>query len=354
MKATISGGLGFIGLRLARKLAERGDRVTILDNGHPQVHADLERTLRKARQFADVIVGDVRDRDRWQQALKGCDVVLHMAAETGTGQSMDEIVRYCETNVTATAILAEELGKETVRKVFLPSSRAIYGEGAYRCPVHGLVNGKRRAQEDMAAGHFDVHCPICDSPSSAVATPEVLHPTPASVYASTKLIQEQLLQQRCERLGIELRTARYQNVYGPGQSLSNPYTGVLAIFSAQIARGEKLNLFEDATISRDFVFIDDVVDLTLRLVDHPASIDGAVNIGTGVPSSLIGVVRAYEAVFGREVAFDITGDFRYGDVRHAWADISRLKGTLGTHNFVGLNEGIRLLAESLSGDLSPF
>jgi dTDP-L-rhamnose 4-epimerase len=202
----------------------------------------------------------------------------------------------------------------------------------------------------MSAGRFDVRCAICGKPSAATATPETLAPAPASVYASTKLMQEHLLQQRCEHLGIDLRTVRYQNVYGPGQSLSNPYTGVLAIFSSIIARGERLNLFEDATISRDFVFIDDVIELTLRVVDHPAPVGGAVNIGSGVSSSLIDVVRAFEAAFGREVLFEITGDFRYGDIRHAWADTSRLTKLLGPHEFVDLPTGIRMLVNALGDD----
>ncbi|HVA38737.1 MAG TPA: NAD-dependent epimerase/dehydratase family protein [Candidatus Dormibacteraeota bacterium] len=338
MKIAISGGLGFIGLRLAESLVGAGHAVAILDNLHPQIHGD-ERALVRARAFADVQIGDVRDPAAWDAVLDGAEAVLHMAAETGTGQSMDEVVRYADVNVTGTAALAEALGRRpAVRSVFLPSSRAIYGEGAYACDVHGAVLPERRTRAALERGDFALRCPVCRQAARPIATSEDVMPRPASVYATTKLAQELILKQYCEAKGVDLRVARYQNVYGPGQALGNPYTGVLVIFAQQIDRGEVLNIYEDGLVARDFVHVDDVVRATTAIMEAPEN-PGPVNVGAGKAVSLLGVVAGFAEALGRDVPYRISGDFRFGDIRHAVADVTKLRA-LGVEPGVDLEDGI--------------
>lgn len=344
MNICISGGLGFIGSRLARKYAEAGHRVRVLDNAHPQIHPSLERAVKAVQDIADVVLGDVRNAEDWDKALKDADTVLHMAAETGTGQSMDKVVGYCDVNVTGTAQLGEALFRHpSVATVFLPSSRAIYGEGAYICEEHGIVHPKRRTRAEMERGEFKLRCSLCEKIARPQPTQESFAAAPVSVYASTKLAQEHVLAQTCENLGRDLRIARYQNVYGPGQSLNNPYTGVLAIFARQILQGNTLDIYEDGQIARDFVFIDDVVDGTMRLLGLPQN-PGPVNIGTGAASSLTDIVSAFAEAFARDVPYEITGHFRYGDIRFAAADMTRAT-TAGIRPAVGLREGIGRLTQ---------
>lgn len=343
MRITVSGGLGFIGSRLVESYAREGHSVTVLDNLHAQVHKD-DSARSHAEGFANVIVGDVRDAGAWDRALNGADVVLHMAAETGTGQSMDEVARYAEVNVCGTAVLADALARHpSVTRVFLPSSRAIYGEGLYRCGIHGFVLPARRTRKAMEAAVFDLTCPHCGARAEPLPTPESIEARPASVYASTKLAQEQILQLSCEAREVDLRIARYQNVYGPGQALGNPYTGVLVIFAQQIERGEVLNIYEDGKIGRDFVYIDDVVAATQRVVDAPVN-PGPVNVGTGTAATLIDVVHAFECALSREIPYRISGDFRFGDIRYAAADAARLHA-LGFYASVPLAAGIAAVLE---------
>lgn len=347
MRVAVSGGLGFIGSRMAEAYARDGHSVIVLDNLHPQIHKD-DSAQKRMREFAEVVVGDVRDRIAWDRVLTGADRVLHMAAETGTGQSMDEIARYADINVHGTAVLADALGKHaSVSRVFLPSSRAIYGEGLYRCEEHGAVLPARRTRYAMEQGAFELECPHCQNKAQPQPSPEWTEPRPASVYATTKLAQEQILQLACEARGIELRVARYQNVYGPGQALGNPYTGVLVIFAQQIAKGQTLNIFEDGNIARDFVHIDDVVQAT-RLVVEVARSPGPVNVGLGRASTLIDVVRAFEHALSQRVPFRISGDFRFGDIRYAAADVSRLKA-LGFAPSIELPAGIAGVVEWMKG-----
>lgn len=341
MNVAISGGLGFIGSRIAYLYAHEGHDVTILDNVHPQIHRD-DRAARIASEYARVIYGDVRDSGAWDHALERCDAVFHMAAETGTGQSMDEIVRYTDVNVTGTAQLAQALKRHpSVRKVFLPSSRAVYGEGAYRCRIHGEVLPRRRGRADMEAGRFDLQCPVCSQAAIAVPTTEDTEPRPASIYASTKLAQEQILQLACDAGNVDLRIARYQNVYGPGQAMGNPYTGVLVIFAQQIAQGIELNVYEDGRITRDFVYIDDVVAATRAIVEAPNN-PGLVNVGSGQPATILDVIGAFECALSKKVPYRITGDFRFGDIRCAVADVTKLRA-LGFSARTHLETGISAL-----------
>lgn len=352
MQVLISGGLGFIGSRIARSHSERGDSVRVLDNLLPQVHKNDDAADQARALGIEVIPGDVRSGSDWERALAGVEAVYHMAAETGTAQSMNDVARYCETNVTGTALLCEALERfPSVRSVFLPSSRAIYGEGAYRCAEHGIVYPQRRTLENMRARDFTLKCPHCGVVAAPIATPESARTHPASVYATTKLTQEFLLQQACERLDVRLRTARYQNVYGPGQSLNNPYTGVLAIFSRQISENAELDLYEDGHIVRDFVYIDDVVAATIALLQKPED-PGPLNFGSGVGTDLFGIVAAFETAFGRPVGHEVSGRYRFGDIRAACADTTRADAVLGPIARIDLAHGLRALVDWAQGALA--
>lgn len=338
MRVAVSGGLGFIGSRLAESFARDGHAVVVLDNLHPQIHKD-DSSVSRVSAFATVYMGDVRDAAAWDNVLNGTDLVLHMAAETGTGQSMDTVARYADVNVVGTAMLADALARHPcVRRVFLPSSRAIYGEGLYTCDEHGRVLPHRRKREDMQRGIFALHCPICGKHIEPLPTSETTEPRPASIYAVTKLTQEQVMQLSCESYGVDLRIARYQNVYGTGQALRNPYTGVLVLFAQQIAEGKALNIYEDGKIARDFVHIDDVVAAT-RIVIEGEGYCGPVNIGSGLAATLLDVVHVFEQVLSRRVPYRITADYRFGDIRYAAADIGRLH-SLGFKPAVDLLQGI--------------
>jgi dTDP-L-rhamnose 4-epimerase len=271
-------------------------------------------------------------------------VVVHLAAETGTGQSMYEVAKYVDTNVRGTALLLDELvnGRCTIRKVVVASSRAIYGEGKYRCAEHGPVYPGGRRAKDMEKGDFSVKCPLCQKEVELQPTDEdsLLHPT--SLYGMTKHDQERMVMSLCAGVGISTVALRYQNVYGPGQSLTNPYTGILSIFSTRIRNGKEVLIFEDGTESRDFVYIDDVVKATIRAIDLEDSGSVALNVGSGVPTTVIEVVDALAAALDAPAnPRRITGQFRLGDIRHCVASLEKASRILGYSPSVVFHEGIR-------------
>ncbi len=349
-RVLITGGAGFIGSRLAAELAADGHQVTILDCLLRQVHGDVPEQsplYQAAARAGTVVVGDVTSRVDVERALKGQDVVVHLAAETGTGQSMYEIERYSRVNVGGTALLLDVLANDpdrSVRKVVVASSRAVYGEGRYLSEELGAVYPVSRREQDLLAGRFDPTVPGDVSGLRVVPTPEDAVLRPQSVYGITKQTQEQLVMAVCPTLGIAPVALRYQNVYGPGQSLTNPYTGILSIFSTLIRQGKRINIFEDGLESRDFVFVDDVVHATAQAVLDPRA-DGMVfNVGSGVPTTVVEVVEQLMLAYGRRVPTEVTGDFRLGDIRHNIADISLIGDTLGFTPTVGFAEGVRAFA----------
>ena len=287
----ITGGAGFIGSRLARRFARDGHRVTVLDSLTPQVHGEnpavTSPLLREVREVADVIEGSVTSTDDLRRALQGASIVIHLAAETGTGQSMYEIDRYTTTNVGGTSKLLDILANEehAVRRIVIASSRSIYGEGAYRTEDGRIVYPGHRADADMAAGDFDVH-QHGEGALTLIPTDESALLHPSSVYGITKQMQESLIMTVAPTIGIESTSVRYQNVYGPGQSLKNPYTGILSIFSTLIRQGKEINIFEDGEESRDFVYIDDVIEATYLAATHPAAAGEVFNVGSGVGTTV--------------------------------------------------------------------
>ncbi|HWM16680.1 MAG TPA: NAD-dependent epimerase/dehydratase family protein [Microbacterium sp.] len=356
----ITGGAGFIGTRLARRFVDAGHTVTVLDALIPQVHGDDPATtsplLRSLDGVAEVIHGTVTSTDDLRAALRGATIIVHLAAETGTGQSMYEIDRYTQANVGGTAKLLDLLANEpsSVRRILIASSRSIYGEGAYRTAAGQIVYPSHRADADMAAGDFEVHAPG-EGELTVIPTDENAKLHPSSVYGITKQMQESLIMTVAPTIGIEPVALRYQNVYGPGQSLKNPYTGILSIFSTLIRQGKEINIFEDGLESRDFVFIDDVTEATFRAATHPDAAAGVFNVGSGVATTVNEVVAALFAAFGIEVPTRVSGNYRLGDIRHNIADTTRLREVLGYSPTVGFREGVIrfvewVLSEPVEGD----
>lgn len=337
----ITGGAGFIGSRLTRNLAARNHQVTVLDVLAPQIHGDRPEESDLYNSIKDVarfVRGSVTDRSALTSAIENQDVVIHLAAETGTGQSMYQIEHYSAVNIGGTALLLDILAnaQHDVKRVVVASSRSIYGEGRYRAPGVGYVYPAHRKASDMEAGDFEVKYPGVDAPLELVATDEESKIHPSSVYGITKQMQEQLVMTVCETIGVEGVALRYQNVYGPGQALSNPYTGILSIFSNQMMQGQPINIFEDGLESRDFVFIDDVVEATVLAVEHAGAANQVFNVGTGVPVTVTQVAHTLARLLDADVPITVTGNFRLGDIRHNYASMDKIKRLLGfecSHDF---------------------
>jgi len=345
MKVLITGGAGFIGSALAIALVNRGDTVTVLDNLSPQIHGVNPRESALVRRLPDcvrTIEGDVRNRGDWISALTGQEVVVHLAAETGTGQSMYEIDRYVDVNIRGTSLLLDilskkEAGNESVRKIVVASSRAIYGEGKYQ-GRNGFVYPRARLLQDLQRGVFDCLDPETGDALMPVPTDEGTPLQPSSIYGITKQVQEQLVLTGGAFLGLSAIALRYQNVYGPGQSLKNPYTGILSIFSTLLLQGKNINIFEDGKESRDFVYIDDVVCATVAAIDSPAS-GAAFNVGTGEATDVLTVARLLKDNYGRGGKIEVSGDFRIGDIRHNIADLTNARKMISFAPKVSFAEG---------------
>lgn len=358
MKILISGGAGFIGSSLAHELLNRGNSVTVLDNLHPQIHGDdpekspLYAAIKDKVRF---IRGDVRNRADWEKALEGVDAIVNYAAETGTGQSMYEVSRYTDANISGTALMFDILGntKHQVKKIIIASSRAVYGEGKYICAEHGIVYPESRRDENMQNGDFAVKCPFCAKDAALVKTTEDSLKHPSSLYGLTKQVQEEMTLLMGKALGISSCALRYQNVYGPGQSLSNPYTGILSIFSTRLIAGKDVNIFEDGKESRDFVFIDDVVDATVKALESEKSSGRVYNVGTGESVDVMTVAQTLADEYSSSSKISVSGNYRVGDIRHNAADISLITKELGFIPKVSFGEGIKRFAAWVKGSEIP-
>jgi dTDP-L-rhamnose 4-epimerase len=323
------------------------------------VHGPIPSGLAWLRQDGiEFLRGSVTRREDWLHALEGVDCVVHLAAETGTGQSMYDVARYNEVNSQGTALLFDvlcEQPKRTVKRVILTSSRSVYGEGAY---VHSDGGGERiypgsRSAEQLGKQQWEPRCPRTDQPLQAVATKETDHVRPASIYAATKLAQEDLVRVGCESLGLEYAIFRLQNVYGEGQSLKNPYTGILSIFSTRVRHGLVLPLFEDGLESRDFVHVDDVAEVLLRGVSSTQRINDIVNVGTGIATSVRELAIQLSKALGSDPKVTVTGQSRIGDIRHNFADIKRLHECLDYTPRISLIEGLRRFADWVVAEPLP-
>ena len=343
-KILVTGGAGFIGSNLSLKLLSKGYEVTILDNLSKQIHgANPDKTsplYNSIKNKVHFIEGSVTNREDWLKAIDSVDCIVHLAAETGTGQSMYEIEKYVGVNIGGTALMLDILTNtnHTVKKVVVAESRAIYGEGRYYSKeLNQFVYPTERSEAAMRAGDFEVKYKGCDSPLKLVGTTEdsMIHPT--SVYGITKQVQGQLVHLVCPSIGIASVSYRYQNVYGPGQSLSNPYTGILSIFSTRIRNGNGINIFEDGKETRDFVYIDDVVDATILGIEKEEANGHVFNVGTGVARYRnVYLIEKYEI----DVPVTISGNFRLGDIRHNYADITAARTILGFEPKWSFSDGI--------------
>jgi dTDP-L-rhamnose 4-epimerase len=270
-RVLVTGGAGFIGSHVSELLSSRGYQVTVLDNLSRQVHGGREQagSFEAIKNKVNFLLGDVRDMAMLRRALTGQDAVIHLAANTGTGQSMYEVREYSDVNVVGTASLLEVIVKSKLklRKMIVTSSRAVYGEGTNLCANDGEVFPEARSEADMNHGDFAAKCPVCGSSVQALPTHERAAIKANSIYAATKYAQEQMFSVVSKALNIPTVVLRYQNVYGPGQSLTNPYTGILSIFSTLIQGGEKVEIFEDGLESRDFIYIHDVVIATVLALE---------------------------------------------------------------------------------------
>ncbi len=343
--ALVTGGAGFIGSALSQRLAGGAARWVLLDNLHPQVHATRERPA-GLHPAAELVVGDVADADVWDALLADVrpDVIVHLAAETGTAQSLTEAGRHAETNVLGTARMTDALARAGVRpqRIVLSGSRAVYGEGRWADALGADTYPGMRTHEQLERGEWDF--PGATAQPSTAATTE---PRPANVYAATKLAQEHLLRAWTGSMGVPLTVLRFQNVYGPGQSLTNPYTGIVSLFSQWAELGRSIPVYEDGLIIRDFVYIDDVVASIAAALD-PQTGDGTYDVGSGVATTILDLARTIAAWHGAPEPH-ITGRFRDGDVRAASCSVEDTTKALGWRPEVGLADGVRALQQWIAG-----
>lgn len=344
----ITGGAGFIGSHLAAKLSGRGD-IVVFDNLHPQTHhQNPDNLARLTAHGIPVIASDIRDGAALARAVRDVspDIIFHLAAETGTAQSYDEPARYTDVNVTGTAHLIEAIRQAGgVKRVILASSRAVYGEGSCVYPDGTAARAEHRNADDLRSGDFWLKDKD-GRPLRPTATNATCLPAPMSIYASTKLMQEYLLQQAVWNSDTQLGILRLHNVYGPGQSLHNPYTGVLANLCLHIQQNRRLRVFEDGLITRDFVWIDDVVDACARMAEVEDLPQEILDIGSGRPCTILHAAQTLLSLFGKDPdRLAITGEFRPGDIRHAVANIDAAKTVLGWQPKMPLIRGLGELVD---------
>jgi dTDP-L-rhamnose 4-epimerase len=344
MNLLITGGAGFIGLHLVRRLLHEGCTVAILDNFTPQVHGANQDLPRDLADHVELYRSDVRDRDAVSRALEGRDAVVHLAAETGTGQSMYEISRYQDVNIGGTAAILEAKVSRRLphlRKIVLASSRAVYGEGKYRCLKHGIVYPAGRTLEHLKAGRYEPLCPTCQIECSPEATSEDSPTLPLSFYGLTKRVQEEMVVMFAQACRFSCYVLRYQNVYGPGQSLRNPYTGILAIVSNLARSGAPIQVFEDGQESRDFLFVEDAVEATWNCIAAESNSIERFNVGTGQRTTVLEVANEIVQYFGNRAHISVTGAFRQGDVRHNFADLAKIGRAIGFAPRFVLRDGLK-------------
>lgn len=343
MRILVSGGAGFIGSKLAMRCKKEGIDVCVLDNFLQQIHGE-QADVTENRLKDDgihVIKGDVRSKQDWLKSLQGVDCIVHLASETGTGQSMYEIERYTDVNVRGTAVLLDILiNREAhIKKIINASSRAIYGEGRYINDEGEYEYPEARLESDLKSGQFE-----CRGKNGKILMPvatdeeSLLHP--ASIYGITKLTQEQMILSMSNVCGYTGMSLRLQNVFGPGQSLNNPYTGILSVFSGRMLQSEPINIFEDGEESRDFVYIDDVVEAMYRSLVGNQTTNAIYNVGTGIRTKVIDVAHKLKALYRSSSNIEITGNYRVGDIRHNFASIDKAKKGLGFVSRTSFDEGL--------------
>jgi len=347
----ITGGAGFIGAHLAGRLLADGDRVRVLDSLLPQVHGDGGARPEYLADEAELVVGDVRDPDTVRKALGGIDRVVHLTARVGVGQSMYEIVDYTSVNGVGTAVLLQELLDHPVEKLVVASSMSVYGEGLYRGPDGSPRPAVDRTRAQLQAGRWEPVGPDGEA-LTPVATPETKVPALSSVYALSKYDQERLCLLFGDAYQVPTVALRFFNVYGPYQALSNPYTGVLAIFASRLLNDRPPLIFEDGEQRRDFVSVHDIA----RACSLALSVDGAaghvLNVGSGRSITVNEIAARLGRILGKDIEPQITGKYRVGDIRHCFADITKAGEVLGYRPEVAMDDGMTELAGWLEGQVA--
>jgi dTDP-L-rhamnose 4-epimerase len=351
MQILITGGAGFIGSHVADELLAHGHRVRALDNLSEQVHGSSTDRPEYLNTDVELIRGDVRDADAVRRALDGVDAVYHFAAAVGVGQSMYEVTAYTSVNNIGTAVLLEALAARPVRKLIVASSMSLYGEGLYRTRDGRILEGGERTLDQLRRSDWELRDGD-GQPLTPVATTEDKRPSLASVYALSKYDQERLCLMIGRAYGIPTVALRFFNVFGTRQALSNPYTGVLAIFASRLLNGNAPLIFEDGLQQRDFVSVYDIARACRLALDVDAASGEALNIGSGRAYTVAQVSALLSQVLGIPIAPEVCGKYRVGDIRHCFADISRARAVLGYEPRVPLEDGIVELAEWLQGQVA--
>ena len=338
----ITGGAGFIGSHLAEALFDQSYTVRIFDNLSPQVHGANAKLPPYLAGKVDFLEGDIVNKGDVEQAISGIDVVVHLAAETGVGQSMYQISRYADVNIKGSAVLSEsiiEKGK-SIKKVIVASSRAVYGEGKYRCKNCGVTYPEQSTEDELRMKRWQMHCAKCGRSIKSLPTDEQSLLKPTSIYAVTKQAQEQifsLMARTYERPTVMLR---YFNVYGQRQSLSNPYTGILSIFCSRIINGKAPLVYEDGLESRDFVHVSDVVKATILALEKTETNYEVFNVGSGRRVTILEVANLLVEKLEGSLKPVVVGEYRVGDIRHCYSNLTRIKSKLGYEPSKSLEEGI--------------
>jgi len=347
MKVLITGGAGFVGSEIVNQLYSReGYEVTVLDSMNPQIHSeDWENSYlyKSIHGKCTFIKGDVRDFDLVKELIMDNNVIIHLASETGTGQSMYQVNHYNAVNIMGTSNLVQAIlstrNTNKVRKIILSSSRSVYGEGKYVCPACGVVYPNNREKTRMMNGDFN-YCPKCNEQVKLISTTEDSEIHPSSLYAYTKYAQELMLKTMCPSINLDYTIFRFQNVYGVGQSLNNPYTGILSIFSTLMLENKPVNIFEDGLESRDFINVKDVAEGVIASISNTDSNGEIMNLGSGINTSVIDIAESLKRFYDSKSEISITGDFRMGDIAHNKADISKANRILGFSPKITLEEGL--------------
>lgn len=345
MTVLVTGGAGFIGSHLVDELIDRGYETVVYDSLDAQVHGADSVNPQYLNRDAYFVRGDIRDRDRLSECLEkySPEVIFHEAAAVGVGQSMYEIRHYVDVNCLGTATLLDLLANKhhQVRKIIVASSMSIYGEGSYRCQEHGLISPKLRSESQLAAQDWEMQCPVCGLSVSSVNTREDKPLAPTSTYAISKRDQEELVLTFGRAYRIPSVALRYFNVFGTRQSLSNPYTGVAAMFASRILNGASPLIFEDGLQTRDFVHVSDVVQANVLAMEGDGADYQAVNVGTGRAISILDVARSLALELRKNLLPEVLGEYRTGDIRHCVADNDALRSKLAFEPKVSFEEGMR-------------
>ena len=351
-RVLVTGGAGFIGSHLVDKLIKLGHKVVVFDNLEPQVHGEGQKIPKYLNKECEFIKGDIRNREALKKALRGREIVFHQAAVVGVGQSMYEINKYTEVNILGTSNLLHILANENhrVEKLIIASSMSVYGEGKYSCIKCGVIYPKLRSLSQLKREEWEMRCPFCNQEVQSLPTDEDKPLYPTSIYSISKRNQEEM----CLTIGRAYRiptvALRYFNVYGPRQALSNPYTGLAAIFSSRILNNHSPCIFEDGLQSRDFIHVSDIVRANLLAMEGNDADYGVFNVGTGRSLTVLDVAEVLINGLSSSVDINIVRKYREGDIRHCYADISKIQDRLGFQPQVKFEEGISDLVKWVRGE----